>query len=98
MTTRRDFLRLGALFVPAVVAPSVAYSFLWARREIWLDQFAKDWNMPQRLAGESDDLFKARLEDVFRISRPRTAVIDGVVYEVYEAGPISSLPIRVIVH
>jgi hypothetical protein len=28
MTTRRDFLRLGALFVPAMAVTSVAYSFL----------------------------------------------------------------------
>jgi hypothetical protein len=28
MNTRRDFLRLGALFLPAAVVPRVAYSFL----------------------------------------------------------------------
>lgn len=28
--TRRDFLKLGALFVPVVAAPTVAYSFLRA--------------------------------------------------------------------
>lgn len=27
---RRQFLRVGALFVPAVVVPRVAYSFIWA--------------------------------------------------------------------
>ncbi len=27
---RRNFLKLGALFVPVVAAPTVAYSFLWA--------------------------------------------------------------------
>jgi len=32
--TRRSFLKLGALLVPAVAAPTVAYSFLWGRREI----------------------------------------------------------------
>ncbi len=30
MTTRRGFLKLGSLFVPAVAAPAVVYSFLWA--------------------------------------------------------------------
>lgn len=29
VTTRRDFLKLGTLFVPVVTAPTVAYSFLW---------------------------------------------------------------------
>lgn len=33
MTGRREFLKLGALFVPAVVAPRIAYSFLWDRQE-----------------------------------------------------------------
>lgn len=33
MVTRRDFLRLGALFVPVAAAPTVAYSFLWAKPE-----------------------------------------------------------------
>jgi hypothetical protein len=28
---RRSFIKLGALFVPAVAAPTVAYSFLWAK-------------------------------------------------------------------
>ncbi len=27
---RRQFLRVGALFVPVVAAPRVAYSFIWA--------------------------------------------------------------------
>lgn len=33
---RRNFLRLGSLFVPVVVAPTVAYSFCggWARPEL----------------------------------------------------------------
>lgn len=30
---RRNFLKLGALFVPAVVTPAVVYSFLWSRSE-----------------------------------------------------------------
>lgn len=30
MASRRDFLKLGALFVPALAAPSVVHSFLWA--------------------------------------------------------------------
>jgi hypothetical protein len=33
---RRNFLRLGSLFVPVVVAPTVAYSFLWARPESYV--------------------------------------------------------------
>jgi hypothetical protein len=28
---RRNFLKLGALFVPALVEPRRAYSFLWAK-------------------------------------------------------------------
>jgi hypothetical protein len=28
---RRSFLKVGALFVPAVAAPTVAYSFLWEK-------------------------------------------------------------------
>ena len=34
---RRGFLKLGALFVPVVAAPTVAYSFLWAKspRDAW---------------------------------------------------------------
>lgn len=35
MNTRRDFLKLGALFVPAaIVGPRVAYSFLRASVEL----------------------------------------------------------------
>lgn len=34
MSTRRNFLKLGALFVPAaIVGPRVGYSFLWAKPE-----------------------------------------------------------------
>jgi hypothetical protein len=33
MTTRRDFLKLGALWLPALAAPRVAYSFLRAKPE-----------------------------------------------------------------
>lgn len=34
---RRNFLRLGALFVPAVVEPTRVYSFIWGRKEryVW---------------------------------------------------------------
>lgn len=30
---RRNFLKIGALFVPVVAAPTVAYSFLWGSPE-----------------------------------------------------------------
>ncbi len=30
VVNRRQFLRVGALFVPVVAAPRVAYSFIWA--------------------------------------------------------------------
>jgi hypothetical protein len=32
MIDRRNFLRLGSLLIPAVIAPTVAYSFLWERK------------------------------------------------------------------
>lgn len=36
MNTRRNFLKLGALFVPAaIIAPRVAYSFLRPRDDLW---------------------------------------------------------------
>ena len=65
---RRSFLKLGALFVPVAAAPTVAYSFPWTPQKNWLDQFAEQWNMPQRGASESDTIFKARLRDVFLFS------------------------------
>jgi hypothetical protein len=30
---RRSFMKLGAILVPAVAAPTVAYSFLWSKPE-----------------------------------------------------------------
>lgn len=37
MIDRRDFLKLGALWLPAVAAPRVAYSFLRAREPyVWV--------------------------------------------------------------
>lgn len=37
MSSRRNFLKLGALFVPAAIAePRRVYSFLWAPRYVWV--------------------------------------------------------------
>jgi hypothetical protein len=40
VNTRRNFLKLGALFVPAaIVEPRRVYSFLWAPRYVWVPQY-----------------------------------------------------------
>lgn len=57
---RRNFLKLGALFVPVAAAPTVAYSFIWARERSPLDEQAEQWNL-QRLPGEDDDQFRVRI-------------------------------------
>ncbi len=43
ITARRDFLKLGALFVPALAAPTVAYSFLWAPKEMTFTMLDVGW-------------------------------------------------------
>ena len=68
---RRNFLRLGSLFVPAVVAPTVAYSFLWARPESWLDDYAMKWAIAPRFMFESDDALRARILE--HLQPPRLA-------------------------
>jgi hypothetical protein len=50
---RRNFLKLGALFVPVVAAPTVAYSFIWAKPEPGLparslDSFEEIYNALMR--------------------------------------------------
>jgi len=67
---RRSFLKLGALFVPAVAAPTVVYSFLWARQENWLDRFVQDWNIQPRRAHETDEMLKTRFRFLFTLSPP----------------------------
>ena len=67
---RRNFLRFGALFVPAIAAP-VVYSFPCVRQENWLDRFAEDWNMPPRLAAERDEAFRDRIKSVFGLGTRR---------------------------
>jgi hypothetical protein len=62
MTTRRDFLKLGALFVPVVAAPTVAYSFLWARPVNWFDAYAEMAGVPSRFFGETDEQLRKRIE------------------------------------
>lgn len=97
MASRRDFLKIGSLFVAAAAAPTVAYSFLRARQENWLDRFAEDWSQPARRAGESDETLKTRLRQVFQVPTHRKVIIGGDVYDVYEMGPISDLPVKVVV-
>lgn len=61
MTTRRDFLKLGTLFVPVVAAPTVAYSFLWARPVNWFDAYAEMAGVPSRFFDETDEQLRKRI-------------------------------------
>jgi hypothetical protein len=64
---RRNFLRLGALFVPAaVVEPRRVYSFIWARPENEVDRLAAILGTPERLLGETDEELRARIASAYR--------------------------------
>lgn len=79
MTTRRNFLRLGALFVPAaIVAPRVAYSFLWAKYHAGID-----------LAREGDETISIVVdwESGKILGFKRMAVIGGLIVTTEEPPP-----------
>ena len=74
---RRNFLRLGALFVPAaIVEPRRVYSFIWAppTRVIDVTQFG-EW---LRLCIAAD-IAAAKLNQTLRFAALKRIVIEGTV-------------------
>jgi len=79
MTTRRDFLKLGALFVPVVAAPTVAYSFLCARSDNEWDRHAELVGVEGRFWGETDDQLRSRIRATWeRLTNPHLGTITSV--------------------
>lgn len=69
---RRNFLRLGALFVPAaIVEPRRVYSFIWARPDNQFDRFAALYGVIERGILENDEALRARIARSIEDNRRR---------------------------